>query len=469
MVEDLAVRPTVVVAGASGYVGRALCARLAERFEVIGLSRRPAPTDARGVRWRGGDLYSLLEAEKALEGADYAVYLVHSMTPTSRLTQARFEDLDLVLADNFGRAAAENGVKQIVYLGGLLPEGERSRHLESRREVEDALGAFGVPVTAVRAGLVVGPGGSSTAILTALVKRLPLMLTPKWTDTQSHPVALDDLLPALEHTIGNPDCYDQAFDVGGPEVLTYREMMARTAKVFGVRRWMFPVPFLTPRLSVAWVCMVTGAPRQLVGPLVESLKHPMVARDNRLLDALGGPKVGFDEALRRSLAPPPPKAAHVSIPKRRTARSVQRLPLPRGRDATWVAEKYARWLTRFLGRTIYARRNGENLRFYVALVPWPLLELEYSEERSSPDRALFYVTGGLLARPSRNPTQRGRLEFRVVEQGRAVLAAVHDFEPRLPWPIYRHTQARFHLWIMNAFGRALGRASPAPRAIESTT
>lgn len=452
-------RPTVVVAGAGGFVGRALLSHLVERYDVVGTSRAPkCEVDAQGVRWRAADLYSLLQAERALEGAKYAVYLVHSMMPNARLTQARFEDLDLILADNFGRAAARAGVEQIVYLGGLLPEGqERSRHLESRREVEDALGAHGVPVTAIRAGLVVGPGGSSLEILTALVKRLPMMLTPEWTATRTQPIALRDLLRAIEHAIGNERFFDQAVDVGGPDVLTYREMMEQTSEVLGLRRPMFPVPFLTPRLSTAWVCMVTGAPRQLVGPLVESLRHEMIARDDRLLGDIGGPTVPFDDAVAEALAARP-SASSTKAPKQaRTVRSVQRLPVPKGWTAMQVAERYAEWVPRFFRPFLSVHRHDDKLLFRLRGIERPLLELTYAPERSSDDRALFYVTGGLLRRRHDGDGLPGRLEFRLVNGGTEVLAAVHDFRPSLPWMIYSNTQALVHLWVMHAFGGALRR------------
>lgn len=451
-------RPRVVVAGASGYVGRALTERLSQSYEVVGLSRRaPAARDHSSVVWRAADLFSLRETEDALEGADFAVYLVHSMMPTERLTQARFEDLDLILADNFARAAAKAGIKQILYLGGLLPPGARSVHLESRREVEDALAAHGVPVTTVRAGLVVGPGGSSTRILTALVRRLPLMLTPAWTGTACQPIALQDLLPALEHALARPDCYGKVFDVGGAEVLTYREMMERTAAAMGTQRPMFGVPLLTPRMSVAWVCLVTGAPRQLVGPLVESLKHPMVARDNRLIDAVGGPKVSFDEALRQALAEPEQTGRAQPHPRRRTARSVQRLPVPMDKDATWVAQEYARWLPKFMWPFLRVEQDGQDLHFYLRTLRTPLLRLRYLEGRSTKDRAVYQVVGGLLSRPQPEGAPAGRLEFRLVNEGRHVVAAVHEFRPRLPWMVYSLTQAQIHLGVMLAFRHHLAR------------
>lgn len=457
MQDKAAQLPRVVVAGASGYVGRALVERLAEHYEVVGLSRRaPKSNAASSVVWKSADLFSLRQTEQALSGADFAVYLVHSMMPTERLTQARFEDLDLILADNFARAAAKAGVQQIIYLGGLLPPGVRSVHLESRREVEDALAAHGVPVTTVRAGLVVGPGGSSTRILTALVRRLPLMLTPSWTGTACQPIALQDLLPALEYALARPTCYGQTFDVGGAEVLTYREMMERTSAAMGTRRPMFSVPLLTPRLSVAWVCLVTGAPRQLVGPLVESLKHPMVARDNRLMHMVGGPNVGFDEALKQSLAEPESNRRAQPHKRRRTARSVQRLPVPNDRSATWVAQEYARWLPKFMWPFLRVERKDQDLHFCLRMVRTPLLRMRYLETRSTEDRAVFQVIGGLLSRPTPEGAPPARLEFRLVNEGQQVVAAVHEFRPRLPWMVYSLTQAQIHLGVMLAFRHHLG-------------
>ena len=147
----------------------------------------------------------MLETRRALQGTKYAVYLVHSMLPSVRLTQARFEDLDLLIADNFARAAASAKAEQIIYLGGIIPNGvPLSRHLESRREVEQALAAHGVPVTTLRASLIVGPDASSLPILLKLVRRLPIMLLPRWSRTQTLPIALDDVLTLLSHVIGKP-------------------------------------------------------------------------------------------------------------------------------------------------------------------------------------------------------------------------------------------------------------------------
>ena len=236
-------RRRIAVAGATGFVGRSLVEALQGRGEIVALGRSASPFRGAGaaVSWRRCDLFSLRETEAALAGVDTAYYLVHSMMPKNRLTQGSFEDLDLLLADNFGRAAAAAGVRRIVYLGGLVPDPEAegeplSAHLASRLEVEQALGAHGVPVTAVRAGLVVGQGGSSLRILVLLVRRLPAMLLPRWTRTRTQPIALDDVVAILVHCLEDEDTRGRVCEVGGPDVMTYRDMMRETASVLGRTR-----------------------------------------------------------------------------------------------------------------------------------------------------------------------------------------------------------------------------------------
>jgi uncharacterized protein YbjT (DUF2867 family) len=459
-------RATVVVAGASGFIGHALAERLAGRYRLIGLSRGQRAGDGYDA-WRACDLFSLKDAEEALAGATYAVYLVHSMMPSARLVQGHFEDLDLICADNFARAAKRAGVKQILYLGGLIPPAARlSKHLESRREVEVALGGHGVPVTTLRAGLVIGAGGSSFLMMLRLVRRLPVMVCPSWTSTECQPIALDDVAELAAYCLGREACLGATYDIGGPDVLTYRAMMLETADALGVRRPMLPVPVLTPGLSRLWVTAITGAPKELVAPLIQSLAHPMVTGDRRLQAEAGIPGMSFHDSVARALDQEArsarPSVRHpvaYAAPRASAApsrvRSVQRLPLPPGRDAAWVAAEYVRWLPSGLWPLLDVHVDDARVcRFYLGRMREPLLVLAFSEERSAPDRQLFYITGGLLAAE----TDRGRLEFRETPDGRSVLAAIHDFRPRLPWMIYEHTQALAHLGVMAAFGRHLARS-----------
>ena len=207
------------------------------------------------------------DAEAALAGVDYAIYLVHSMMPSARLVQGSFEDLDLLCADNFAKAAGRAGVKQIVYLGGLMPsEDDVSAHLESRLEVEHVLGSAGVPVTSLRAGLVIGANGSSYQLLTRLVRRLPIMVLPSWTQTKMQPVSEQEVVEAFQYVLGNPDCFGEVYDLYSTAPVSYEELMQATARALNLTRRFVGVPLLSPKLSRLWVSLTTG-PERIGGAL----------------------------------------------------------------------------------------------------------------------------------------------------------------------------------------------------------
>lgn len=463
----------MVVAGASGFVGSALLPVLADECDVVALSRSvsaPLP----GVRWQGCDLFSLLQTERALAGADYAVYLVHSMLP-ARLTQARFEDMDFILADNFARSAARAGVKQIVYLGGIIPDdAQLSRHLASRLEVERVLAARGVPVTSLRAGLIVGPRGSSFRIMVRLVRRSPLLLCPHWTRSMTQPVGLRDVVRLVHFCLGREEMFGRAFDLGGADVMSYVELMRRTAQRLGKRRVILAVPFVPTRLGVTGIRLFTGAHRELIAPLVESLRHAMLAHSPTMQERAGIEPQAFDEALDLALAGEKEadrEDEHLARRDRHSGRghyvcSIQRLPLPPGRDAIWVAQEYARWLPSFFKFILRVTVDERlNLAFRVSGVRTPLLELSYSRDRSSADRPLYYITGGLLAADAVVGDGRApaRLEFRESPDRRSVLAAIFNYLPSLPWWFYRLTQAPIHLLVMKLFAWHLARQHPVAR------
>ncbi len=459
-------RDVVLVAGASGFVGRALGRALAERYRPVGLSRIDRPGSDGYAAFVQCDLLSLEDTERALRGARYAVYLVHSMMPASRLTQASFDDLDLLCADNFARAAKKAGVERIVYLGGLVPRGgaELSEHLQSRVDVERVLGSTGVPVTVLRAGLVLGAQGSSYQILARLVRRLPLMLCPAWTKTKTQPVALADVVSLLAFAVGDEASSGGTYDVGTPEVVSYLEIMQRFSALAGLERRFIGIPLFSPGLSRLWVSLITGAPRALAAPLVESLRHEMTVRDHALAEAAGLRPTPFEEALSGSIAEERVvggserafQFATASKPSgRSTVTSVQRMRLPDAHDAAWAAHEYARWLGRSMGwlLRIDVAESG-TIEFRLRALGFVLLALSPVAERSQADRFLYRVSGGMLAVPG----QSGTFEVREVGGDRTLLTIIRDFEPRLPWWIYRSSQALVHEWIMRAFGRALATA-----------
>ncbi|SFP49386.1 NAD(P)H-binding protein [Salibacterium halotolerans] len=452
-------RPVIALTGASGYIGRNLLKQLTPYADIIALSRNGGDKeDSEHVTWRSCDLFSMADAEKALEGADYAYYLVHSMKPSAKLTQGTFENMDVILADNFAQAAEKQGIKQIVYLSGLVPDADHhSRHIRSRLEVEQVLSSYQVPVTTLRAGLIVGPNGSSFPILAKMVKRLPVMLLPKWTRKKTHPIYIGDMLDSLVRCAGRTDLYDRSIDVGGPEVMTYKNMMKETAEVMGKQPKMISVPFMTVNLSRLWVSLVSNSPREMVYPLIESLIHPMMVKPENMVSGISGGSTSFREAARKSLEEEKQKRLGrlkvLSIPDiDNDVRSVQRIPLPAGKTALWTAHYYAEWLSQIIHPLLSVQDHFDGV-IKIRFRGWTLLELRHSAERSQPDRALFYITGGLFDDKAEN--ERGRLEFRKIPGRPECIIAIHDYMPSLPWFLYKYTQAKAHRFVMYRFRRHL--------------
>ena len=276
-------------------IGQALLPLLAERHDVVAVSRGPRKPNA-GIRWVEADVASGERVAEALAGADVAYYLVHSLGARD------FERQDREAARNVSREAARAGVEQIVYLGGLGgDERSASKHLRSRRETGQHLGADGVPVTTLRAAMVVGKGSAAFETILGLVKRLPVMITPSWVSTPTQPIALDDVARYLAGVGGNDAARGTSFDAGGPEVMTYRQMIERIAALLGRRPRIIEVPVLTPALSALWLELVTPVNAAVARPLIEGLRSPTVASEERLRKLLPFQLTSFDEAARRGL------------------------------------------------------------------------------------------------------------------------------------------------------------------------
>lgn len=444
----------ILIAGASGFIGKALIDELLknENYQVIAISRRDKTSHHPRLNWKKADLFSLKDIREAMEGCDEAYYLVHSMLPSAALSQGTFYDFDLIMADNFIRAANAIGVKHITYLGGMIPvDRELTWHLRSRLEVEKTLQSSNIPVTVLRAGLIIGAQGSSFTIVERLIKRLPIMICPSWTRTRSQPIALRDVIKALIHSIQFHEVRDGVFDLGGPEIVTYQDLIFRAATKINKKRKLLSLNIIPLSLSRLWVSLVTGVPRDLVYPLVLSLRHEMLATPSQLWPYKEDLNTNLDVALKDALQAPSEISYSGHKTEQKDVRSIQRLVLPPGRDADWVAQEYFRWLPQFFSTLIRVGIDGNRCTFYLFHPNIKLLILEKSTERSSPDRQLLYIIGGLLSAQQ----GRGRLEFREVLNHQYVMAAIHEFRPSLPWFIYRWTQAIIHLFVMRAFGEHL--------------
>lgn len=298
-----------LVTGASGYIGGRLVPELLRAGHRVRCLAR-SPRKLRDHPWAGdaetvqGDVTDAGSVAAAMRGIDVAYYLVHALG-----TGSAFEDTDRRAARVFAEQAHSAGVRRIVYLGGLtppnVPERSLSPHLRSRAEVGRILLDAPVPATVLRAAVVIGSGSASFEMLRYLTERLPVMVTPSWVHTRTQPIGVRDVLRYLVGSATMPDDVDRAFDIGGPDVLTYREMMCRYAAVAKLRRRLIvPVPVLTPRLSSHWVGLVTPVPASLARPLTESLRHEVVCREHDIARYVPDPPglpLPFDEALALAL------------------------------------------------------------------------------------------------------------------------------------------------------------------------
>lgn len=287
----------VLVAGASGFVGRRLCpALVAAGHDVVAMTRYPDRYDgpARPVY---GDVHQPATLADAAHGCQAAYYLVHSLAADD------FVRLDADAARGFADAVAQAGLRRIVYLGGLGGEFEElSPHLRSRREVEGLLASSRVPVTTLRAGIIIGHGGVSWEITRQLVAHLPAMVTPRWVRTRTQPIAVDDVVRYLVAVLELEEAADQVFEIGGPEVLQYLTMLRRVAALERRPLVVVPVPLLSPRLSSRWLSLVTDVDSRTGRALVDSMINEVVVEDDRIRGLVPFEPLGFDDAVRRSLA-----------------------------------------------------------------------------------------------------------------------------------------------------------------------
>lgn len=293
----------ILVTGVTGYIGGRLVPRLLDAgYQVRVLVRDPARLQGRPWLDRAevhqGDVLDSQTLGPAMQGVDAAFYLIHSMRGNPD-----FHQRDLTAARNFGTAAHEQGVQRIIYLGGLGdPSTDLSRHLESRQQTGKALREAGVPVTEFRAGIIVGSGSISFEMIRYLTERIPIMICPRWVFTRTQPISIRDTLDYLVAALQTPDSVGKTLEIGGTDVLTYGEMMLGYARVRGLRRYLIPVPVLTPRLSSYWAHWMTPIPSDIARPLIEGLRNEIVVRDDAAQQVFPDIKpMGYEAAVQLAL------------------------------------------------------------------------------------------------------------------------------------------------------------------------
>ncbi len=463
-----------VVFGASGYVGTNLVPRLlASGQRVRAVARQRRTLEARGwsdVELGEADALNPATLPAALAGCRVAYYLVHSMA-----AGRDFGRLDREAALNFARAAEEAGVERIVYLGGLVPAGAESEHLVSRAESGDLLRSTSVPVTEIRAGIIVGAGSAAYEVMRDLVYHLPLMVTPKWVQSKSSPIALDNLLTYLERVATIPAAAGCIFDAGGPEILTYEQMMLAFGDVVGKRPIILRVPLLSPRLSSYWLGLVTAVPASIARALIGGLKHDIPAHDAPLRALVPQRLLTFREAVRAALEAErthrvsgrwtegafPHRAYrhdHAFYAKRASGTAatlaspaaVWRVVTAIGGDNRYYTMNVLWWLRALLDWLVggpgftHGRRDPVDLRVGDAIDYWTVLALE-------PERRLTLHFG------MRAPGS-GILEFELEPQpdGGTRLTETAYWHPRGVWGLlYWYAMIPAHLFLFRRMTRAM--------------
>jgi len=437
----------IAIAGATGYIGGRLAPRLLSAgYALRCLARSPRKLEGREwtsdsrVEIRKSDLADAPSLTHELRGCNAAFYLVHSMMSADR----EYAERDLALAFAFAKAARDADVRRIVYLGGLGETGSGlSEHLSSRRDVESALGSAGVPVTVLRAAMIIGSGSASFEILRYLVQRLPVMITPKWVTTRCQPIAVENVLAYLVGVLSAPETIGGVFDIGGSETLCYRDIMRIMAEELGLpRRPIIAVPVVTPRLSSYWIHLVTPLSNKIARPLAEGLRNEVVCRENRIARIIPQKLLDVREAIHSALsqveahlvetnwtmAGPMPgdpdwsggtvfrdeREVAVGAPASAVFRAVCRVGGRRGwyADWLWKIRGALDWLAGGLGLR-RGRRDPDALRYGDALDFWRVVGLE--QDRSLSLRAEMRLPAYAANRAAGSFAGAGR---RVVQHGR---------------------------------------------------
>ncbi|MDW4524208.1 NAD-dependent epimerase/dehydratase family protein [Staphylococcus saprophyticus] len=444
----------ILLTGASGYIGSHLINKLKDNYEIIAISRNiENKSNEHNVTWKAADLFDLNEITEVMEDIDIAIYLVHSMMPSAKLTQASFEDMDALLADNFAKAASYNKVQHIVFMSGLIPNtNELSPHLRSRLECEQILGSYGVPVSTLRAGLIIGSKGSSYPILKKLVERLPGLLLPKWAYNTTLPVAIDDVIDGLYKIVERNPNENESIDIGGPSHMTYKDLFKQTAEVLDKRLPTIDLPIIPIWLSKYWVKLISGVPKEMVYPLMDSLIHDMIRNDENIVKDISIGKIDYKESVRNALEEETKTQKKGKSSRKgdiKDVRAISRVVLPKDVNMIQLAESYANFLNRITLNVVNSDFNEDNFTISVPCLNKDLLLLSKDFKASNNERILYRIVGGDFALDSDGGN--ARLEFRRLPNSDACIIALQEYEPTLPWWVYKYTQAKVHKSVMNLF------------------
>ncbi|PKB16603.1 SDR family oxidoreductase [Flavobacterium sp. 5] len=293
----------ILLTGATGYIGKRLLPFLINQGHQVvccvrDKNRFHSPLEfQKNITLIEVDLLKQETLSVIPDDIDVAYYLVHSMSGSAD----NYDELESISAENFVKKVNQTNAKQVIYLSGIVNDKSLSKHLSSRKKVEDVLNKGSFATTTLRAGIIVGSGSASFEIIRDLVNKLPVMITPKWLNTKCQPIAINDVLEILSRSLLNPLTYNQSFDIGGPDILTYKEMLLAFAKAKNLKRYIITVPVMTPKLSSYWLYFVTSTSYKLATALVSSMKVEVICRDNKINGILNINPMSYENALSKAL------------------------------------------------------------------------------------------------------------------------------------------------------------------------
>lgn len=451
----------ILLTGASGYIGGHLKDQLKTDHDIIAISRNTNNKEnEKNVTWKAADLFDLNEITEVMEGIDTAIYLVHSMMPNAKLTQANFEDMDALLADNFARAAKKQGVKHIIFMSGLIPnENDLSAHLRSRLECEKILGSYGIPVSTLRAGLIIGAKGSSYPILKRLVERLPGMILPSWAYNMIAPVSINDVINKLALLVERAPQQNETFDITGPEIMNYKELIQRTATVLNKRLPIVDLPIIPIWISRYWVQLISQVPKEMVYPLMNSLVHDMLPQPKRMNPDISFGETSYEESVQQALNEENKMNQKQNKSKKTTnknnkkqikdVKAISRFKVPESYSIDDVSKIYANFINNMTLHLVNGTINKHEFNITLPFTNQSILKMECDTQASSKDIFVYKIVGGKLALS--NNGGNARLEFRRILDTNEVIIALQEYEPTLPWIVYKLMQANIHKTIMELF------------------
>lgn len=453
----------ILLTGASGYIGNHLKDKLKDNHEIISISRNAQnKKNEKNVTWKSADLFDLDAITEVMEGIDIAIYLVHSMMSSAKLTQANFEDMDALLADNFGRAAKKQGVKHIIFMSGIIPNDSHvSPYLKSRLECEKILGYYGVPVSTLRVGLIIGSKGSSYPIFKRMIERLPAMILPNWTHNMIAPISIDDVIDKLAMLVERSPQENEIFDITGPEVMNYQELFEHTASILNKRLPTLNLPIISIWLSRFWIRQISQVSKEIAYPLMDSLVNDMILQPDRIKPEISLGKKKYEESVKNALKEEQdeqrtttiqqtkPKSKQKKKNEVKDVRAITRFRIPESYSMSDVTKEYAEFINNITLHLVDGKINEHEFNIQLPLIKKPILKMKRDNHDSTNEMMVYRIVGGYLAMAKDGGN--ARFEFRRILDTNEGIVALQEYEPTLPWEVYKFTQANAHKFVMNVF------------------